>query len=720
MTDGARVAIVGGGISGLCIARQLACDERVAATVFEANAQLGGLLATTRDQGFLCERAANAFLPSPDGALDLCEALGVPIAEAASAAKNRWIYTRGRLCPLPSGPREFLSTDLISTRAKLRLLLEPLRRRPRTTDETVLDFGRRRLGPEVARNVLAPFVTGVFAGEASELSVRAAFPRLAELEKQGGLLLGSIRAQLRNRHSPRPSRRLAAPHDGAGALMTALADEVSASCRVVCGDPVQSITSTSDGVVVSSAGVQHNFDTCVLALPAHAARAIVAADCPELAELLSRIPAVPVATVHLGYRRDQVEHPLNGFGFLTVRGEDLRVLGVVFESSLWPNRAPDNAILVRAIYGGARDPAAASLNDDELTQLAQRELSATLGVTGPPVFRRTWRAERAIPQYRLGHTGVVERASQLARDRRIVLAGNSYRGVSVNDCVSGAAGVARGVLALLTALCIVSTASSCAGGAKSPAVAKDDAGDAGDSSATRAVPPDAAGLEVGVAASYAASASVANPGSIEVTVVWPHAAAAHLRSPGVNECGQPRPAPLSVHTLWGVHDAVVTLKDISSGRRAPPKRPIVVAHRDCQLRPRVSVVDHLGAPLSIVNDDERPTAVQIFEGAQTKARYAMRLAMVGQQYQIDVTTPTVMRIRSARGKEDAWVIAPGHPYVKRTDDKGHATLAEVPAGEYQLEAWHPPLKPGRRALRVTKRIHVAARQATTVRVVLKP
>ncbi|HEY1557009.1 MAG TPA: protoporphyrinogen oxidase [Kofleriaceae bacterium] len=430
-----KVAVVGGGIGGLTAARALVAAG-FDAHVLEASARPGGVVGTSRVAGFAREHAASSFLGNARrGALALCEQLGVAVDRASPRAKRRWIYLDGKLRALPSNPVALARSDLLTWRGKLALLREPLvpRREP-GEDESMYAFAARRLGPEAARAIVAPFVTGVFAADAHDISVEAGFPRFAALERDGGLVRGAAvqlrRALLRRARggSKRP-RGLFAPAGGLGTLVDALA--ASLGPRVHCRARVQRIAPASGGVIVDG----ERWDACVLAVPAATAAALVVDALPELAAKLDEFERAPVAVVYLGVPEAIGR---DGFGFLVAQGEDLRVLGVVFESTVWPERAPAGQALLRCIFGGARDPDAAALGDAELIALARADVAKALGTAFEPTHASVVRWDAGIAQYRLGHKQRVIAAVTAARSHRLALAGADYRGAALNDLCADA------------------------------------------------------------------------------------------------------------------------------------------------------------------------------------------------------------------------------------------------------------------------------------------
>ncbi len=447
-----KVAVVGGGLGGLAAAHALlAAGHDV--HVLEEHARAGGVIGTSTVDGYVREHAASSFLGGPPhGALALCEALGVPVEQASPRAKRRWIYIDGKLRALPRNPIELVRSDLLTWRGKLDLVREPFRpaRTDRDHDESVHAFAARRLGAEAARAIVAPAVTGIYAADAHSISLEAGFPRIAALEADGGLvrglakqaargLAGKLMARVtgkRTAEGPSRTRRgMFAPRGGLGALIEALSQRLGDRLRLAT--QVESIAATqgAKSIVIDD----ETFDAAVLAVPAHHAVGMV--NVPELATRLRDFRRAPAALVYLGFPATAAPDVQDGFGALVAQGEDVRVLGFVFESTVWAQRAPAGHVLVRCIMGGGRDPAAAALPDSELIATAVADVGTVLGITARPTHTSVVRWSHGIAQYGVGHRDRVRSAVAVARAHRIVLAGADYQGPAVNDLCADAARV---------------------------------------------------------------------------------------------------------------------------------------------------------------------------------------------------------------------------------------------------------------------------------------
>jgi oxygen-dependent protoporphyrinogen oxidase len=742
-----RVAVVGGGVAGLAAARRLVARGDLDVVVYEAADRPGGVITTSFADGFTREHAANGFLTgAPGGAADLAEELGVPVEEASAAAQRRWVFRGGALRPIPAGPVDVLRAELLGWRGLLQALGEPFRPPRRSgPEETVAEFVRRRLGDEVLDALVAPLCTGVYAGDADQLSLRAAFPRLAALEAEGGLVRGSALRLLRRMlgqeeggGGARMRPRLAAPTGGMAALIAALAREVGP--RIQLGCPAVAIEVEAGGrarAVRLADGRREPSDLVVLATPAPASARLVSDASGELAHILDAIPYAGVAAVHLGYRRAEFSRAeispaqpppdqdrpdrLDGFGFLVARGEELRILGAVFESVIWPSRAPADHLLIRCILGGVRDPGALDLDDRELIERAHADLDRALGLGAQPVHRHVVRWPRAIAQYTVGHLERVARAEELADQLGVVLAGASYHGVAVNSCAADAARVAHRVaarLGLTVGLAVALAAGSgaaCSSGTKASGQAEAPAaGDAGGvASGTAPVRGGAGGVVVAGGAVPEAMGGEGEgravepagpPGSVEVAVEWLDPPAALVSSAGRNRCGAARRAPLSVGSLGGVEGAVVRLEGAPAAARSdggkrgkkPREAAAEIAVRRCRLEPRAVRASGPGAALAVTSLDEERHELAVDAVPRGKGEAALlarvSLVLVGQRVELDLESAGLVRVTSAADPgSPAWVVVPEDAHVAVSDERGRVRFDGVPAGKYEVSVWHPPV-----------------------------
>jgi oxygen-dependent protoporphyrinogen oxidase len=448
------VLVIGGGISGLAAAYYLVRDGGgLEVRLLEAGSRFGGTLGSEAAGGFIFERGPNGFLDNVPETLELARELGLDgdLLSSSEVMKKRYLLKEGRLLPLPARPLELLRSPLLSLRGRLRVLAEPFQPRAAPGEEdSVASFGRRRLGAEATATFLDPLVTGIHAGDVERLSLPSAFPRLARLEKEHGSLFRALWRLRRERR--REAKRGAPPADGGGGpsgpggslrsfrggleqLVTALREKLGD--RLALDAPVEDLRREGGAFQATCRGGESvRADLAVVALPAPRAASLFASSRPGLAQALEAIPYAPVAVVCLGYRREQVAHSLDGFGFLAPRHQRCRTLGMIWTSSIFPEHAPPGTVSLRALVGGARDPAVVDASAEELVALVGRETAPLLGISGEPLAVRVFRYAQGIPQYNVGHARRLERIEAQRRALPgLFLTGNAYRGVGINDCV---------------------------------------------------------------------------------------------------------------------------------------------------------------------------------------------------------------------------------------------------------------------------------------------
>ncbi len=455
------LAVVGAGVSGLTLAYLVARRSSLDVVVLEREARAGGKLQTDWLDGYCCEWGPQGFLDNVAETLQLVRELGLEgeLVRAADEAGDRFIVRDGRLRRVPLSPPAFLRSDVLSWRGRLRVLLEPLQPGPRAGDETVFEFARRRIGLEAAEVLVDAMVTGVFAGDARQLSLPATFPRMREMEATYGSLFRAMLALRRERSRQAAagvrSPRVGGPAGPGGTLTTfrrgmqQLTDTLAAALaeRARTSAAVTRVRRSGAGFLLTLAdGEELRARQVVVAVPPATAAALLTEvlDAEALAAL-REIPSVPVAVVMTGYASPSpFRHPTRGFGFLVPGREHRRILGTIFCSSTFPAQAPAGATLLRTLIGGARAPQLAHLKDKELLALVRQELDVLLGGDPQPDLVHIVRHAEAIPQYTLGHTS---RAAAVQRGAAAVpglyLLGNGYSGVAVNACVAEATRLAE-------------------------------------------------------------------------------------------------------------------------------------------------------------------------------------------------------------------------------------------------------------------------------------
>jgi protoporphyrinogen/coproporphyrinogen III oxidase len=432
-----RVAIIGGGISGLCVAYRLwkSCVEFV---LFEKNAEVGGNIKTNNHNGFLYENGPNSTLTSPE-LIDLIDDLGITaqIAAPRPAARKRFIVRDGRLVALPSGPIGLIGTNAFSSATKLSLLKEPFRRNRGGENESAASFFERRLGREIVDYAVDPFISGIYAGDPEKLAIEHAFPRLYEMERDfGSIVMGAFRSKKDgSSRLPKGTPRSLSFNRGMQTLVDATEVKLGNSIRTRCGD--LKIERTTEGnIEITSDTGRETFEAVVICTPAYVASDLVDGIDPELARQLAGIYYPPVSVVYTGHRRQDVGRKPEGFGFLVPGIEKRQVLGCLWTSSIFDGRAPEGHHLFTTFIGGSRDPELGHSSEDELMRIASEELKALMNVTGEPVFSAVKKWPRAIPQYNIGYGSVVTAIDRFRIDNpNMFLCGNYYKGISVSDCV---------------------------------------------------------------------------------------------------------------------------------------------------------------------------------------------------------------------------------------------------------------------------------------------
>lgn len=453
------VIVVGAGLSGLVTAHRLH-RLGLCVQVLEAASRPGGVIGSERKQGVLFERGPNSGMDTTPLINALLDELGIrdQRIEASKASSRRYIVRGGRMMALPTSPGAFIATPLFSWHAKLRLFAEPfIGRAAADQEETVARFVRRRLGPEFLDYAIEPFVSGIYAGDPNQLSLPAAFPRLHALEQRyGSLLRGAIlgaRERRRSADRPKGSATSFSFREGFQTLTDALA---AALPSVHCGMRATALRREAGGELSVSlegtAKAERRARAVVLATPAYAAARLVEQLVPDAARALDEIAYSPVAVVISAYRRRAIGHALDGFGVLAPAIEQPGMLGSLFSSTMFENRAASDTVVFTTFLGGRRDPSLAAAPDAELLTRVHGEVNRLVGASEPPRFNEITRWPRAIPQYTLGHLqriAAVERAEQDVHG--LHFCANYRGGVAISDCVINGEAMARRVVHELSA-----------------------------------------------------------------------------------------------------------------------------------------------------------------------------------------------------------------------------------------------------------------------------
>ena len=453
-----RIAIIGGGISGLAAAFELEEHRRAGADVdyvlYEASARLGGVLRTDHIDGCVVEAGPDSFITEKPWAADLCRALGLgdQLIGSNDADRKTYILTNGRLVEMPDGLMFMVPTKIVATglsplfswNTKLRMTRE-LFHPPRSVDhdESVAAFVERHYGTEMVDRLADPLLSGVYGGEAASLSVRAVLPRFAEMERTHGSL-GRAMLAARKKIPTGPRKPVPPLFTSLKNGMQSLAETIVSRLTLtslLTDAPVQAIQREAGSWVVSAGLQSDQFDSVIIALPAPAAAQVLRMASPEISAELAAIQYSSSITVGLGYDRDVRQSLPPGFGFLVPRSEGKRLLAATFVHNKFPHRAPEDRALLRCFFAGKNAENVWTLGDDQIIGIVRNELQEILGqqvsaLQAEPLFARVYKWKSAMAQYGVGHLGRLDRMERLRRQLPgLALAGNAYRGIGVPDCV---------------------------------------------------------------------------------------------------------------------------------------------------------------------------------------------------------------------------------------------------------------------------------------------
>ncbi|MEP6946452.1 MAG: protoporphyrinogen oxidase [Acidobacteriota bacterium] len=426
-----RVAVIGGGISGLTTAFLLRRDG-IDVTLFERSDAVGGNVQTVSVDGFTIEQGPNSLLRSP-AMIDLIRLLGIEdkVLPADPSAKKRYILTGNHLEAM--GLKSFLN-GYFSLSTILALIREPFVRSKSPEHESVAEFVSRRIGPEFLDKAIDPFVSGVYAGDPANLSMRSAFPKLYEMERDfGSLIMGTFRRKKEKVDESFP--RTFSFRGGLRTLIDHLAASIGEGVRL--STPVNEIAAAQHGRIQVNAG---EYDSVVISTPSYAAAELIRSRDSGLAEMLSAVNYPQVAVVIMGFKNEKIPATLDGFGFLIPSKEKRLILGTLYHSAVFPERAPDGYQLLMTFVGGVRSgDSLDNKSDEDLASLVRTELRDILGIAEEPDLIHIKRWNHAIPQYRVGYEEVTAACSRFESSfSGIYFCSNFYRGISIGDCVKNA------------------------------------------------------------------------------------------------------------------------------------------------------------------------------------------------------------------------------------------------------------------------------------------
>jgi oxygen-dependent protoporphyrinogen oxidase len=445
------VVVVGGGVAGLAVTRALAQKE-LSCALLESSPQWGGVVRTLRAGGFTLDAGPDSILAQKPEGIALCRELGLEAELVPTNPRQRAVYVLfgGRLHAMPEGmvlgvptrPWSLMYSRLFTWPGKMRMALEPLMPGRRDGgDESIADFFRRRLGREALDRIGEPLLGGIHAGDPERLSILETFPRLREMEKTHGSLLRGMRAAAARAHGG--AAGFLALKGGMSDLVTALVEQMPSMAALHTGAPVMRIVRDGQGFVVETPAALWRSRAVVVAAPAHRAAPLVAPLAADLGAALASIRFASTATVLLGFRREDVMHPLDGYGLVVPRRERLRTLACSFVSTKLSNRAPDGQVALRGFLGGMLDPQVVEQDDAALVQRVVDDMSGPLGIRGTPLLAEVSRYPFGTPQMEVGHSERMAAADRALADvPGLFLTGAGLRGTGLPDVIADATRIA--------------------------------------------------------------------------------------------------------------------------------------------------------------------------------------------------------------------------------------------------------------------------------------
>ena len=452
-----NILVVGGGISGLAVLHYLkqkfAKRDDISIFLLEKNSHAGGTIQSIRQNGYLFETGPNGFLNNKPRTIEFFESLGLKedLMEASPEAQFRYISLNNKLYPIPANPKDFLLSPLLNPLEKIRILGEIFIPKGNNPQESIFEFGQRRLGKKFAEVFLDAMAAGIYGGDAREITLKAAFPRIYNLEQEYGSLFKAMFALKNNSASPKgfriwlrrskalgmPSGTLTSFRQGMGQCVQVLSQKYKE--HIQFNQEVKSISLVQGQCKVESSGQPFLADELFLCCPSYSAARMLENAEPELAQILRKVSYAPIAVIGLTFKLKDFKSRPRGFGFLMPSSENKEVLGVLLDSNIFPQRAPEDKILLRVMLGGARFPDILKKSQEELIQIAFKELQNYFSIKNPPqeTFFTAW--PKAIPQYdRLYVSLQAELEQQLHALPSLHIVANYWKGISFNDCVENA------------------------------------------------------------------------------------------------------------------------------------------------------------------------------------------------------------------------------------------------------------------------------------------
>lgn len=463
MTSPRRIAIIGGGITGLAAAYELTLKARKTGTdikidLFEKAPYLGGKIITKKDDPYLIEGGPDCFIIEKPWALQLVKELGLEdeLLNTSSQASGTFVYDNHALHRLPEGvmmmvptkPLPFLASKLISWPGKIRMACDILvPKRKETGDESLASFVRRRLGKEALDKLAEPLIGGIHAGNPENMSLLSTFPRFLEMEEDGGsLIIGMLKRQkkmvemMKNRPAPSGPKKtfFISMNEGLGRIVKELEKFIGSENLHSDRDISQIRPLAKQGwEITEKNGNTITTDAVIATTEAYSAADMFRTELPRLADLLDEIPYVSSATVSLAFPRKAISHPLDAYGFIVPKIANRRIMAVTWSSIKWDHRAPEGMVLLRAFVGGAHRQELVDQGDQEMLNMVREELATIMNISSPPQSSWIYRWPKGMPQYIMGHLEHLAAIDKItASHKGLYLAGAGYRGIGIPDCIN--------------------------------------------------------------------------------------------------------------------------------------------------------------------------------------------------------------------------------------------------------------------------------------------
>jgi protoporphyrinogen/coproporphyrinogen III oxidase len=439
-----KLAIVGGGITGLTAAWEIQKLD-IEVDIFERKGEVGGAIKTVQTDDWQVEYGPNTLLLKERVVAEFLTETGLMAEKqgANSQASKRFIVKDGELVPLPLSWKGAVTTPLFSTSGKLRVLAEPFITRSDNPEQTVAEFVQRRLGREVLDYAINPFVAGIYANRPEDLSLRHAFPMMHGMEQDyGSLIAGAVRGAKRRREEGRIDRELISFNGGMQQLPQAIARQLKS---VYLNHEVKALRREGKKWHLdTNMGRFGDYDHVLLNTPLYKVSSSLIPNSEEEQKIFEGVNYPPLSVMLLGFRKKDIEHPLDGFGFLVPERERRNILGALFSSTLFAGRAPADSHLLTLFVGGGRQPELAGLKSEKLLEMVMSELHELIGLNGEPLFKDHIYWPRSIPGYHVGYDRVIQAIESVERKNPgLSLAGNFRNGISVPDCIKNGISLAK-------------------------------------------------------------------------------------------------------------------------------------------------------------------------------------------------------------------------------------------------------------------------------------